>query len=154
MRDTLVKVGAHGLKGHFHGPAAQVLGQDLGRRQGGVGAEQGLGLLARRGVPQQQPAQGHRGLTGVIPDSRVGHILQAPHRAVRPPLPERGPDGGGIGQHRVQRGSRAPLRRGRRGCPGARAGGGAYRAASSRRRVRKVTAGVIRGQAASRRRAA
>ena len=39
------QIGAHGLKGHFHGPAPQVTGQELGRRVGGVGAEQVLECL-------------------------------------------------------------------------------------------------------------
>ena len=103
------QIGAHGLKGHFHGPAPQVQGQDQGRRERGVGAEQGLGLLLLRRIPDQQPAQGDRGLPGVVPEGCVGHILQAPHRAVRPPLPERGPGGGGIGQHRVQGGQTGSL---------------------------------------------
>ena len=103
------QIGAHGLKGHFHGPAPQVQGQDLGRGQGRVGAQQSLGLLARCGVPQQQPADGDRGVPAVIPDGGVGRILQLPHRAVRPPLPQRGPDGGRIGQHRVQGGQTGSL---------------------------------------------
>ncbi len=78
------QIGAHRLKGHFHGPTPQVPGQERGRRAGGVGTEQGLGLLGLCGVPYQQPAQGHRGLTGVIPEGRVGHIGQVPHRAIRP----------------------------------------------------------------------
>ena len=103
------QISAHRLKGHFHGPAPQVPGQDHGYREGGVGAEQSLELLARCGVPQQQPADGDWGLTGVVPDRGVGHIRQGPHRAVRPLLPQRGPDGGGIGSYGVQGGQTGSL---------------------------------------------
>ncbi len=45
------QIGAHRLKGHFHGPAPQVPGQEQGRREGGVGTEQGLEVLVLRGIP-------------------------------------------------------------------------------------------------------
>ena len=45
------QIGTHRLQGHFHGPAPQVPSQELGRRDGGVGAEQGLEVLVLRGIP-------------------------------------------------------------------------------------------------------
>ena len=95
------------------------------RSRGGAGAEQGLGLLARRGVPQQQPADGDRGLAGVNPDGCVEHILQAPHRRTVPSghLCRSGVQTVAGSVNTVCReGRRAPLRRSRPGGPGARGG--------------------------------
>ena len=103
------QVGAHRLKGHFHGPTPQVPGEELGRRAGGVGTEQGLGFLGRGGVPDQQPAQGYRGVTRVIPDGRIGDLCQVPHCAVRPCLLEGDPLCRGIGRYGAQGGPTVAL---------------------------------------------
>ena len=92
------QMGAHFRAGNFHRPALPVPGQDGGRGQGRVGAEQGLGLLTPAWVAQAHPAQPHGGRARVIPEGRAGRVWQVSLGAVRPARGQGGPDGGGGGQ--------------------------------------------------------
>ena len=64
-------MGAGLFKGGFDRPALDEKGQHLLGCNSLVGAKQGLGWELSVGLFDQQPADGHRGQSGVIPYGRV-----------------------------------------------------------------------------------
>ena len=125
------------LERDLGGPAAHEPGQDVGGRCVRVGAQQRLRAEPHRRVPDEDPAQGHDGQSGMVPDGGAGRAIST---ARSPPPYQCGTvmacqEVCGSARRRANAGWRWPTTRGRPIVPGARGGAGSNRRASVRSRA-------------------
>ena len=133
------EMGAAFLERDLKLPAGDEPLEDIDRSGAEIGAEEGLWRELTARIADQQPANGHRGQTAVVPDSGAGGDLDGTIGAAVPKSDGVVlPNGIGVVQDLTELRQALALNRGRPR-PGRWGGAGAYRLASSRNRVTTLT---------------